>query len=162
MLFLGAKGQIETFDLRDGKTETLGTLPDQSGGLLGLSQDEHSVAYGVEPSKENDPDAGVWVYDLKGQPRQVFRGWVIWCTVGAGDEIYLLEGKADLSGALWKVGWNGEGLVRIGASIPILYNPRYVRSSVGNQFDVSPDGRHLAFQTQPVLEENIGMIENVR
>jgi Tol biopolymer transport system component len=161
-LFHGAKGQIETFDSRDGKTETLGTLPDQNGGLLGLSQDEHSVAYGVYPSKENDPDAGVWVYDLKGQPQHVFRGWVIWCTVGAGDEIYLLEGKADLSGALWKVGWNGKGLVRIGASIPILYNPSYQRSSVGNQFDISPDGRHLAFQTQPVLEENIGMIENVQ
>jgi hypothetical protein len=129
---------------------------------LRWSEDEHSVSYGVYPSKENDPNAGVWVYDLKGQPRQVFHGWVIWYTVGAGDEIYLLEGKADLSGALWKVGWNGKGLVRIGASIPILYNPSYQRSSVGNQFDVSPDGRHLAFQTQPVLEENIGMIENVR
>ena len=162
MLFLGAKGQIETFDSRDGKTETLGTLPGQNAGLLRWSQDEHSVAYGVYPSKENDPDAGVWVYDFKGQPRQVFRGWVIWYTVGAGNEIYLLEGKADLSGALWKVGWNGKGLVRIGASIPILYNPSYQRSSVGNQFDVSPDGRHVAFQTQPVLEENIGMIENVR
>jgi Tol biopolymer transport system component len=162
MLFLGAKGQIEALDPRDGKTQTLGTLPDQNGGLLRWSQDEHSVAYGVEPSKENDPNAGVWVYDLNGQPRQVFRGCVIWYTVGAGNEIYLLEGKPDLNGALWKVSWNGKGLVRVGASIPILYNPSYQRSSVGNQFDVSPDGRHVAFQTQPVLEENIGMIENVR
>jgi len=162
MLFLGPKGQIEALDPQDGKTQTLGTLPDQNGGLLRWSQDQHSVAYGVEPSKENDRNAGVWVYDLKGQPRQVFRGWVIWYSTGAGNEIYLLEGKPDLNGALWKVSWNGEGLVRIGASIPILYNPSYQRSSVGNQFDVSPDGRHLAFQTQPVLEENIGMIENVR
>jgi eukaryotic-like serine/threonine-protein kinase len=162
LLFLGAKGQIETFDSRDGKTQTLGTLPGQNAGLLRWSQDEHSVAYGEYPSLENDPNAGVWVYDLKGQPRQVFRGWVIWYTVGSGDEIYLLEGKPDLNGALWKVGWNGKGLVRIGASIPILYNPSYHRSSVGNQFDVSPDGRHVAFQTQPVLEESIGMIENVR
>jgi hypothetical protein len=82
--------------------------------------------------------------------------------VGAGNEIYLLEGKPDLNGALWKVAWNGQGLVRIGAGIPMLYNPSYQRSSAGNQFDVSPDGRHLAFQTQPVLEKNIGMIENVR
>jgi eukaryotic-like serine/threonine-protein kinase len=162
MLFLGAKGQIEAFDSREGKTQTLGTLPDQNAGLLRWSQDEHSVAYGVYPSKENGPNAGVWVYDLEGQPRQVFRGWVIWYTVGAGNEIYLLEGKPDLNGALWKVSWNGKGLVRIGASIPILYNPSYHRSSIGNQFDVSPDGRYLAFQTQPVLEENIGMIENVR
>ena len=162
MLFLGAKGQIEALDSRDGKTQMLGTLPDQNGGLLRWSQDEHSVAYGVYPSKENDPNAGVWVYDLKGQPRQVFRGWFVWYTIAAGNEIYLLEGKPDLNGALWKVSWNGEGLVRIGTSIPILYNPIYDRSSVGNQFDVSPDVRHLDFQTQPVLEENIGMIENVR
>jgi len=162
MLFLGAKGQIEALDSRDGKTQMLGTLPDQNGGLLRWSQDEHSVAYGVYPSKENDPNAGVWVYDFQNPPRHVFRGWVIWYTVGMGDEIYLLEGKPDLNGALWKVSWNGKGVVPIGASIPILYNPSYHRSSVGNQFDVSPDGRHRAFQTQPVLEENIGMIENVR
>jgi serine/threonine protein kinase len=31
-----------------------------------------------------------------------------------------------------------------------------------NEFAVSPDGRHLAFQTEQVLEENIGMIENLR
>jgi hypothetical protein len=29
------------------------------------------------------------------------------------------------------------------------------------QFDASPDGRYLAFQTDQVLQENIGMIENV-
>jgi hypothetical protein len=30
------------------------------------------------------------------------------------------------------------------------------------QFDVSPDGRHLAFNTQAVLRANIGMLENIR
>ena len=29
-------------------------------------------------------------------------------------------------------------------------------------FDVSPDGRHLAYNPQGVQQANIGMIENVR
>ena len=29
-----------------------------------------------------------------------------------------------------------------------------------NLIDVSPDGRHIVFQSQQVLQENIGMIEN--
>jgi hypothetical protein len=31
-----------------------------------------------------------------------------------------------------------------------------------SQFDVSPDGLHIAFQTQQVLQENIGIIDNVQ
>ena len=45
--------------------------------------------------------------------------------------------------------------------IPILYNLNYSDTSLDNQFAVSPDGRHVAFQTEQVLEENLGMIENV-
>jgi hypothetical protein len=46
--------------------------------------------------------------------------------------------------------------------IPIQYNFNYSRAIAVNQFDVSPDGRHLAFQPEAVLEEHLGMIENVR
>jgi hypothetical protein len=30
------------------------------------------------------------------------------------------------------------------------------------QFDISPDGRHLAFTSQQVLQANIGMLENIQ
>jgi serine/threonine protein kinase len=73
-----------------------------------------------------------------------------------------VQGEPDLNGALWKVGWDGEGLARTSATIRILYNFNYNRTALTNQFDVSSDGHHLAFQTEQILEENIGMIENVR
>src|SRR5437763_1835601 len=82
--------------------------------------DQHSVAYVVLPSKENDSSAGLWVDDFKSAPRQVFRGWVLWFARGPGNEIYILEGKPDLNAVLWKVGWNGQGLARTSASIPLL------------------------------------------
>jgi hypothetical protein len=100
--------------------------------------------------------------DLKGAPRQVFRGWVIWHARGPGNGVYFLEGSPDSNTSVWKVDLNGQGLLRTTESIPMLYNFNYERTNTYNQFDVSPDGRHLAFQTQRVLEENIGMIENIQ
>jgi eukaryotic-like serine/threonine-protein kinase len=163
LLFPGPNGEVETFDPRDNKTETLGTLPaDARKGLLRWSPDGHSVAYLVSPREENDANSGLWVDDFKKPPRQVFRGWVVRYARGPGNEIYLLEGKPDLNGVLWKVGWDGQGLTRTPATIPILYNFNYMHALLTNQFDVSPDARHLAFQTEQILEESIGMIENVR
>jgi Tol biopolymer transport system component len=163
LLFQGSEGKVETLDSRSGEAQTLATLPPtQKSFLLRWSPDGHSIAYIAEPSEENDPKAGLWVNDFKSPPRQVFRGWVIWYAHGPGNEIYLLEGKPDLNGVLWNVGWNAQGLARTSASVPILYNFNYRHTLAVNEFDVSPDGRHLAFQTEQVLEENIGMIENVR
>jgi Tol biopolymer transport system component len=164
LLFLGTKGQVETFDPADGKTRTLATLPFSSKLLpfpLRWSPDQHSIACVVLPSKENDPNAGLWVDDFKSPPRQVFRGWVLGFARGPGNEIYLLDGKPDLSAVLWKVGWNGQGPARTSASARLLYNLNYEPIPF-NLFDVAPDGRRLAMQTQQVLEEHIGMIENIR
>jgi eukaryotic-like serine/threonine-protein kinase len=162
LLFPGPNGEVETFDPRDNKTETLGTLPaDARWELLRWSPDGHSVAYLVSPSEENDANSGLWADDFKNPPRQIFRGWVVWYARGPGNKIYLLEGKPDLNGVLSKVGWDGQGLTRTSATIPILYNLNYKHTVLENQFGVSPDGRHLAFQTEQILEENIGMIENV-
>ena len=174
VLFGEAHGEVETFDPRTGKSETLGTLP--AGGVLWLlrwSPDQHSVAYMIGPDQHsmvyttgpkvgNEPNAGVWVDDFKDPPRQIFHGWVIWFALGPGNQIYLIQGKADLNGVLWKVGWNGQGLTRMSATIPILYDFNYNSTDMTNQFDVSPDGHDLAFQTEQILEENIGVIENVR
>jgi Tol biopolymer transport system component len=157
-----ANGEIGAFDPRDGKTEKLGTLPawPQWGHVL-WSPDEHSVAYMRSPTIADDPNAGLWVYDFKNPPRQIFRGWISWFVRGEGNEIDVLECRPDLTGALWKVNWNGQGLTRIPATIPILYDGNYLHENPHTQFSVSPDGRYLAFQTEQVLEENIGMIGNV-
>jgi serine/threonine protein kinase len=61
---------------------------------------------------------------------------------------------------LWKVKWGGSGLSRVPASIPLLYNFNYLRAFAANQFDISPDGRRV-FQTQQVVQENIGIIDNL-
>ena len=165
LVLAGPNGEVDSFDSQNSKTEKLGTLP---GNLRARqystcdSSSGHSVAYTVEPNEESDPNAGVWLNDFKSPARQVFRGWVAALACAPGGEIYFVEGKADLNGSLWKVGWDGRGLTRSSATIPILYNLNYSDTSLDNQFAVSPDGRHVAFQTEQVLEENLGMIENVR
>jgi eukaryotic-like serine/threonine-protein kinase len=161
VLFEGTNGQAEEFDPSDGKTLTLGTAPSPMWEPLEWSPDEHSVAYVLEPTKASDPKAGLWVTDFENPPRQIFRGWVISFARGPGNEIYLLEGKPDLNAALWKVDWNGQGLTRTSWSVPFLFNVNYYHTVTDEQFDVSPNGRHLAFTAEQVLEENIGMIENV-
>jgi serine/threonine protein kinase/WD40 repeat protein len=164
LLFRNLKRQVEVFDPRDNKTETYDT-PQVSTREESLhwSPDGYSFAYVVAASRENDPIAGLWVDDFKNPPRQIFRGWVDSCARGHDGELYFIEGKADLSGVLWKVGWNGQGLERTAATIPMIQD--YVLDPVmspSDYFGVSPDGRHLAFMTQTVLGANIGMIENVR
>ena len=68
-----------------------------------------------------------------------------------------------MNAVAWRVGWNGQGLTRL-SSVRQYYNywnpPGAARPAVF--FDVSPDGRHLAFNTQEVLQANIGMLESVR
>jgi eukaryotic-like serine/threonine-protein kinase len=162
LLFRGPEGEAEAFDPRDNKVETLGTLPARTWGVLLWSPDERLVSYVIKPSGESDPDAGLWVTDFKNPPRRIFHGWVGWYRRGPGNEIYFLQGKPDLNGVLWRVDWDGQGLTRTSATIPILYNFNYNRATLENQFAVAPDGRHLAFQSEQVLEENIGMIENIR
>ena len=76
---------------------------------------------------------------------------------------YLLEEKADLNGALWQVGWDGQELRRTGATIPLVYSYWIlIELEAQAYFDISPDGKHLAFDSQGVLQANIGMIEDVR
>ena len=111
---------------------------------------------------EDDPAAGVWTTDFKNPPLQVFRGWVNGFAVDAQNEIVILKAKSDLTGELWKVKWDGSGVSRTTATIPLLYNALYAHSDVGNQFDVSPDGTRIVFQSQQVLQENIGVIDGLQ
>ncbi len=166
ILLLNAHGQAEALDPHDGKTQTLGTLPTLptavDRALVLWSPDEHSIAYMRSPVTAGDPNAGVWVDDFKGAPRQIFHGWVIWISRGQGNEIDLLEGKPDLNAVLWRVNWSGQGLTRTQWTVPILSDFNYLHTTITNNFATSPDGRYLAFQIEQVLQENIGMIENVR
>jgi hypothetical protein len=114
----------------------------------------------VNPAQEGDPRAGVWIFDRNGPPRQVFRGWVSWYDWGPGNEIYLVQAKPDLEGVLWKVDRSGRSLTRVPVSIPLPFDYWYVLPQT--QFDISPDGRHLAFAIQQVLQANIGMLDNIR
>jgi len=60
----------------------------------------------------------------------------------------------------WKIGWHGQGLVRLPLTIPLGFGYDTVFPYAG--FDISPDGRHLAFTGEGVQQANIGMLENIR
>lgn len=154
-------GEIYAFDPRANKTTTLGKIM-AYWGFLRWASNGSSVAYGVISPLENDPADGVWITDFKTPPRQVFHGWMCNFTVDAHDNIFILKGRADLNGEVWKVKWDGSGLARVSGTLPLMGNVNYVHSYVGNQIDVSPDGRHIVFQSQQVLQENIGIIDNVQ
>ena len=161
VLYQKDPGKVEAYDPRDDRSLTLGKVAD-GAWLFRWSLDGNSIAYLIGSSRENDPDAGVWITDFKAAPRQVFRGWACWLAVDAKNEIFVLKGKEDLNGEIWKVKWDGSGLSRAPGFLPLLYSPNYLHSRTISQFDVSPDGLHIAFQTQQVLQENIGIIDNVQ
>jgi len=162
LLFTGSGGRIETYDPSENKTQVLATPPaNEKWWLLRWLPEGHSIAYIVNASQEKDSRAGLWVDDFKSPPRQIFRGWVIWYACGRKDEVYILEGKPDLNGVLWRVGWNGQGLTRTSTTIPLVYTYWILLPRNSQEyFDVSPDGRYLAYNAQGVLQANIGMIEN--
>ncbi|PYV35319.1 MAG: hypothetical protein DMG22_02690 [Acidobacteria bacterium] len=161
LLFWGPEGRIQTFDPRGNKTATLRTLPgSERTWQLGWSPDGRSIAYVLMPSKQDDSNAGLWVDDFKSSPHQIFRGWVIWYARGPRDEIYVLEGKPDLNGILWRVGWNGQELMRTSSNVPLRNS--YWQTLPSDWFDISPDGHYLATEVQGVIQANIGMIENIR
>jgi hypothetical protein len=163
LVFRDSKGEIQTFDPSSNKRETLARISlEQKWGFLRWSPNGKAVAYRVEAGKENDPNAGIWVDDFKSPPRQVCRGWALWHASDSKNEIVVLEAHPDLSGVFWKVGWNGQELARTSTTVRLIYS-YWSRSPEENNdlFDVSPDGRHVAYNPQGVQQANIGMIENV-
>jgi len=161
LLFRNREGRIQSIDPSSPVEAALGVsgLSDR-GWLLRWSPDGRYIAYNILPGRESDPDAGLWVEDLQAKPRQVFRGWVTWYARGPGNQIFIQEGKPDLNGALWKVGWDGKGLTRL-SSMRLAYS--YWAASKGllqNYMDISPDGRYVVFGSLNILQANIGMIEN--
>lgn len=153
-------GELLAFDPHGGSSRVLAKVP--GSALLGRwLPDGNEVAYMVEAGRQADPNGGLWLADFKSPPRQVFRGKVVWFDVDDKGELFVLKRKPDLNAELWKMNRDGSGMSRVG-SIPLIYFTNYSHSEPGNQIDVSPDGSHIVFQSQQVLQENIGMIENLQ
>jgi WD40-like Beta Propeller Repeat len=159
LLYQNDVGEVQAFDPRDGKARTLGRLP--VAGAVRWSADGVVVVYVIWSRQENDPAAGIWTTDFKAAPRQVFRGWASNFAVDAQNQIFILKGKADLKGELWKLKLDGSGLSRSAGTIPLLYDVNYIHGLAWSQMDVSPDGHRVVFQSQQVLQENIGIIDNL-
>jgi Tol biopolymer transport system component/tRNA A-37 threonylcarbamoyl transferase component Bud32 len=165
VLFRAGGGPVKAFDPRTGATETLGTIHDDVrwAPILG-SPDGRLVAYIVASTKEDDPNAGLWVTDFKNPPRQIFRGWADWWIArGPNQQIYFVKGRPDLKGELCRVGWNGENLASTSATARMAYS-YWVDPSHNSQdhFAVSPDGRFVVLESQTFVEANIDVIENIR
>jgi eukaryotic-like serine/threonine-protein kinase len=165
LLFRSSNGDVEAFDPRDQKTQTLGRTPASFGkAAVRWSPDGRSVIYIVAEKREDDPNAGLWVDDFKSAPRQIFRGWVdSWFARGPDNEIYFLEGKPDLDAVLCKLDSDGKGFRQTPVTIRMIRN-YWVdpAQNPADRFAVSPDGRYVAFDKQTILSANIGMITNVR
>jgi dipeptidyl aminopeptidase/acylaminoacyl peptidase len=159
LLFRGPDGKVQTS--ADGKIQTVFALPrDLAAYWFRWSPDRRSISFMVYQTREDDPQAGLWLFDGHGPPRQVFRGWVAAYAPGPGNQIYVLQGQADLNGVLWRLDWSGDGLKRVPLSLPVQFE--YWFDLPFTFFDVSPDGRHVAFMTQEVLQANIGMLDGIR
>ncbi len=162
LVYRNDKGQIEIFDPRTKKDEIHDLAhPSTLRVPVFWAPDGRSIAFVVDAGSENDPLAGLWTDDFKNPARQIFRGWVDSCAPGPSNQIYLIQGKADLQGVLWTVGWSGQGLARTSTTLPMLYSYWMQPQNSQDQTGVSPDGRYLAFDSETIHSANIGMIESV-
>jgi serine/threonine-protein kinase len=160
LLYQRSTGEVQAFDPQDSKVTTLGKLPMLAGGILRASPDGNSVVYVTSFNGENDPTAGLWTTDFRTAPRQLFHGWVCYVALDAQNNVFFLKGKNNLNGEVWKVKLDGSSLSRVG-TVPMLYDSLYFHAYQNNQIDVSPDGRRIVFQSQQVLQENIGMLDGL-
>ncbi len=152
LLFRDVDGRAQLYDPKTKQSQTVESV---RGSSYRWSPAGGSFAYMVSPRQQGDTGAGLWVYNLQGAPRQVFRGWVVSYAWGSKDEIYVVEGKPDLNARLWRVRLDGSSPVRTPAIVRLLGWP-FV------QFDVHPDRRRIAATALELNEADIGMIENVQ
>ncbi len=130
------------------------------GAWATWSPDGSRIGYVVSAARENDPQAGVWVYDLKNEPQQVFQGWAERFQWLSDTEIAFLEGKADLNGTLWLVKIGEPKASRELARIRVQRS--YWMPALGTDFDVHPDRTRIVVQVTNLWEADLGMIEMIR
>jgi len=163
LVYISPDDSVQVFNLPTGQMKKLEAGKRASGGTFGIfrwSPSGKSLAYLVVPLHENDSEAGVWVYNLEGTPRQVFRGWVVDFNWMADDEMLVLQGTPDLAGRLLRVRTDGAPAARIPASIQIRLT--YIEDYLAARFDIHPDRRRIVTEVFELHEADIGMIENVR
>ena len=152
-----SEGKVQVFDLGTKQTRVLEGV---RGVLARWSADGRRIAYIISPSRQDDPEPGLWVYDFEHEPRQLFRGWVSWYAWAGGDELFVVEGKPDLKGWLWRLRLDGTPPQRIPGSVQMVFGYWQLMPTV--RFDVHPDHRHIAIEAPELNQANIGMIENLR
>ena len=164
LVYLSPDESVQVFNLATQQIRKLAAVKRVSGGggdsALRWSPSGKTLAYVISPLQENDSEAGVWVYNLEGTPRQVFRGWVVDFNWMADDEMLVVPGTPDLAGRLVRVRTDGTPAARISASIQIHF--LYLYDFVAARFDIHPDRRRIVTEAFELHEADIGMIENVR
>ena len=151
-------GTIEIFDPKKKKIQVLKGV---KGSLARWSRSGHAIAYIQGASHENDSQAGLWLYNFKDVPRQIFQGWIAWFAWASNDEIFLIQGKPDLSAPLWRVRLDGSTPESTQVSLRLVYvlpKPHFFRC----MFDVHPDRKRIVAQSAGLNEADIGMIENIQ
>jgi hypothetical protein len=157
LVFYNSEGKVQVFDPGTKQTRVIEGI---RGGLHRWSGDGRRIAYIVYPSRQDDPGAGLWVYDFEHEPRQVFPGWVPWYAWAGGDELFFVEGKPDLKAWLWRLRLDGTPAQRIPGPVQMVFVYTLLLPSA--RFDVHPDRRHIAIEAPELNQANIGMIENIR
>jgi hypothetical protein len=143
----------------DPRTRKLWPIPDLSGDPL-WSRDGRTFAYVVRPGTRKPSDAGLWVGRVDGVRNQVFQGWVVSYAWGNGQDLFVLEGKPNLSGVLWHL--DSAARRTLALSGVGLYKSELEMAVSSVHFDIHPDGRRIAIDALELLEADIGMIDNVR
>ena len=164
IVFRAPDNLVQVFDPATGQSKA----PDGiKGGVFRWSGDGRYITSIVHPRQENDPEAGLWLCDLKGAPRKLFGGWAVWQSWAGKDDVFVLEGKPDLNGVLWRIRLEGSSPVRTSVSIPQHYGywqhgagPRQVSGALAVRFDVHPDRRRVVFDAFELNEADIGVLEN--
>ena len=158
ILLRNARRRAEIYDSDTKQTQVLEGCV---GEAFRWSPDDRRIAYLASPG---GADAGLWIYDFRNPPRQIFQGWVVEFAWAGPDELIYAEGRPDLRALLWRVGSDGSGRRSIPVTMPTaaMYWELLPGSGRINVFDVSAGGRRLAFRALEQSEADIGMIEGVR
>ena len=159
----GKSGAVQIFDPRSNKTQTLEGI---RGNFLRWSADGNHFATLIAALQPGDADAGIWVYESNGgAAHQVFRGWALCHAWIGADELFVLEGKPDLSAVLWRVRLDGSPPVRMRAPLRLRFAPQDMGASASAafaRFEVHPDHRRIVIEAFRFQESDISMIENIR
>jgi len=151
------------YDPASKKAETLDAV---KGSILHWSLDGQHFASIHGARQADDSEAGVWVYDSHGgSPRQVFCGWVTSYAWTGADEMFVLGGKPNLDGIVWRVRLDGSPPVRTRTVLRLnlaLTDASSNPTAAYSTFDVHPGRRRIVTEAFRFQESDISMIENIR